>query len=59
MPFIKLAGVTSKPGFITFTPSAHTDFPFMCVTSSWLLSSIGISAPVSIEVSIVESGAAI
>lgn len=58
IPAISSCGVTSNPGFMMLTPSAQIRFPLMCVTSSCERSSIGISAPDLIEVSIVESGAA-
>ena len=58
IPVISSCGVTSNPGFIIFTFSAQILFPLICVTSSLERSSIGISLPEAIEVSIVERGAA-
>ena len=54
MPAISSCGVTSNPGFIMLTPSAHVRFPLICVTSSCERSSIGISFPDFIEISIVD-----
>ena len=59
IPVINSCGVTSNPGFIISTSGAQIILPLMCVTSSRERSSIIISSPVFIPVSIVESGAAI
>ena len=58
IPVINSCGVTSNPGFITFTSGAHIIFPLICVTSSCERSYITISSPVLILVSIVDKGAA-
>lgn len=58
MAFIYLLGVTSKDGFLTVTPSGAILVPLIWVTSSEFLSSIGISLPVLIEKSMVDTGAA-
>ena len=55
---IHAAGVTSKAGLRTFTPSGATRTPKMVVTSSGLRSSISISAPVARLRSTVDQGAA-
>ena len=59
IPVISSFGVTSNAGFKNLIPSAQTVLPLICETSSCERSSIGISLPDLMFLSIVESGAAI
>jgi len=56
---ISRAGVTSNAGLYTFIPFGAACAPRNVVTSSACLSSMGMSSPVLIEKSNVETGAAI